>query len=195
MIGPAEIAAQCSPKTSIRRRSTVSPATETSLYSVRLPSGSRTTSRVASAMARIVPRNTSRQSAQVEDDGQPHAQVPRSDAGGKRHAIERAHRLQRRLVEQAMRRRPREDDVADRAGDGATATDGACAADVRGAGGAATTESRVTVGAGGAATTASGTGMAGAGGGVGTRSGAGDAGGTDTTASAGGAAGSFDSCD
>src|ERR1051325_3589009 len=101
MTGPAEIAAQWSPKTSVSKRSTVSPATATSVYSVTLPSGSRTTS----AMARILPRNPGKSSAQVEDDGQAHAQGARPQARRERDASQPAHGVQRGLVEQAMRGR------------------------------------------------------------------------------------------
>src|SRR5947207_3467299 len=107
--GPAETAAQCSPKTSVSKRSTVSPATATSVYSVTLPSGSRTTS----AMARLLPRNPRGPSAQVEDEGQPHAQGPRPQARRERHAPQAAHGAERGLVEQAMGRRRDEDHPAD----------------------------------------------------------------------------------
>src|SRR3954469_11017359 len=99
MTGPAEIAAQCSPKTSVSKRWTLSPATATSVYSVTLPSGSRTTS----AMARILPRNPRGRSVQVEDDGQAHAQRARPQARRERHAPQPADGVQRGVVEQAMR--------------------------------------------------------------------------------------------
>src|SRR5712691_12970739 len=115
MTGPAVTAAQCSPKTSVMSRSTPPPATGTSAYSVVLPSGSSTTPRIASAMARIVPRKPPAASAQVEDDGQPHADAPRSHAGRKRHALEAAHGLQGGLVQEFVRRRRGKHDGADRA--------------------------------------------------------------------------------
>src|SRR5215470_553366 len=109
--GPAEIAAQCAPNTSFMRRSTASPWTETSVYSVTLPSGSRTTS----AMARILPRNARRPSAQVEDDRQTHAQGARLQSRGKRHLPEPVHRLEGGLVEQPVGRRGGDRGLADRA--------------------------------------------------------------------------------
>src|SRR5512132_3978841 len=108
MTGPAEIAAQCSPKTSVSKRSTVSPVTATSVYSVTLPSGSRTTS----AMARLLPRKPSPPrrpsppSLQDEVDRQPHAERPRLQSGGERHAAEPAHGRQRLGVEQRVRGGP-----------------------------------------------------------------------------------------
>src|SRR5262249_22208387 len=96
-MGPAEIAAQCSPNTSAMSRWTVPPWTATSVYSVTLPSGSRTTS----AMARILPRKASWPSLQDEVHGQAHAERARRQLGRKWHA-EPARRLQRGLVQDVV---------------------------------------------------------------------------------------------
>src|SRR4030095_4838115 len=103
MTGPTQISLQCSRNTSVMRRSTVSPVTGTSAYSVRLPSTSRTTP-PASAMARIVSRIGPQPSLQLEHDRQPDAEQPGADVRGEWQAAELLDALHRRPLEHAGRR-------------------------------------------------------------------------------------------
>src|SRR4030095_16358715 len=115
MTGPTQISLQCSRNTSVMRRSTVSPVTGTSAYSVRLPSTSRTTPS-GSAMARIVSRIGPQPSLQLEHHRQAAPGEP--GAAGRREwqAAELLDALHRRLVEHAVRRRRHDDDPGNRAG-------------------------------------------------------------------------------
>ncbi len=85
-------------------RSTVSPVTVTSAYCVMLPSASRTTASVASAMARILPRKRPRASGEVEHEGDPHAQALRAHGRRERHAADLPDGGEGRVVEDLMAR-------------------------------------------------------------------------------------------
>src|SRR5262249_31962967 len=115
MTGPAEISPQCSRNTSVMRRSTVSPFTGTSAYSVTLPSTSRTTPS-GSAMARIVSRIGRWPSLQLEHDRQHDSERPRRAILSRWQAAEALDCFDRSVVEYAMGGRRHHHDARDRAG-------------------------------------------------------------------------------
>src|SRR5512145_3372410 len=106
MIGPTVMRAQCSVKSSRSRRSILSPSTETSSYSVVVPS-------ISSSMVPMAGIVQGPGSLQLEDDRQANPEGAGRHASGERLGAQLLHGLHRRLVEQPMGGRLDDGYVAD----------------------------------------------------------------------------------